>query len=210
MSDDRNALLAAASHPRRASMDDAGVLSRLFAAAFTTDPVFDWIARPGPKRPRALEQFFFWLLRTRALSHGEVWMTPDASVCAAWLPPESPASPGGFLDQMRLMPMFVRLCGLPRLGRGSAMGDAMEKNHPHELHFYLAFIAVAPRLQGLGLGGAMLEATVRRADEEHVPAYLENSNPKNTKLYERNGFVAGKNIAPKGAPPLIAMWRAAR
>lgn len=210
MSDDRNTLLAAAAHPRRAGLDDAGVLSRLFAAAFTTDPVFDWIARPGPKRAGALEQFFFWLLKTRALPLGEVWMTQDASVCAAWLPPGSPASPGGFFDQMRLMPMFVRLCGLPRLGRGSAMGDTMEKNHPHEAHFYLAFIAVAPRLQGLGLGGAMLEATVSRADEQHVPAYLENSNPKNTKLYERAGFVAGKNIAPKGAPPLIAMWREKR
>jgi ribosomal protein S18 acetylase RimI-like enzyme len=108
---------------------------------------------------------------------------------------------------MKLMPMFVRLCGFPRLMRGSAMGDAMEKNHPHEPHFYLAFIAVAPRLQGLGLGGAMLEATIKRADAAHMPAYLENSNPKNTRLYERAGFAARKSISPGGAPPLIAMWR---
>ena len=108
---------------------------------------------------------------------------------------------------MRLMPLFLRLCGFPRLLRGAAMADAMEKNHPHEQHFYLAFIAVAPRLQGLGLGGAMLDATVKRADEMGVPAYLENSNPRNTKLYERAGFVVRKNIAPLGAPPLMAMWR---
>jgi GNAT superfamily N-acetyltransferase len=111
------------------------------------------------------------------------------------------------MEQLRLMPLFVRLCGFPRLLRGSAMADAMEKNHPHHPHFYLSFVAVAPRLQGLGLGGAILEATVKRADEAGVPAYLENSNPKNTKLYQRAGFVAGKNIAPAGAPPLIAMWR---
>jgi GNAT superfamily N-acetyltransferase len=86
----------------------------------------------------------------------------------------------------------------------------MEKNHPHEAHFYLAFIAVAPRLQGLGLGGAILEATVKRADAAGMPAYLENSNPKNTRLYERSGFVAGKNIAPNGAPALVGMWRAQR
>ncbi|MEI9885678.1 MAG: GNAT family N-acetyltransferase [Rhizomicrobium sp.] len=210
MPEDRNALLAAASNPRRATLDDAAVLSRLFAAAFTTDPVMDWIARPGPRRAQALEQFFFWLLRVRALPFGEVWMSADAGVCAAWLPPGAPASPGGLLDQVRLLPMFVRLCGFPRLGRGSAMGDAMEKNHPPEPHFYLAFIAVAPRLQGLGLGGAMLEATVKRADEQGVPAYLENSNPKNTKLYQRAGFLPRKSIAPPGAPPLMAMWRQAR
>ena len=210
MSEDRHALLAAAAKPRRATIDDSGVLSRLFAAAFTHDPVMDWIARPAPQRARALEQFFFWLLRVRAIPFGEVWMSADASVAAAWLPPGADASPGSFVEQMRLMPLFVRLCGFPRLLRGSAMADAMEKNHPQQKHFYLAFIAVAPRLQGLGLGGAMLEATVKRADEAGVPAYLENSNPKNTRLYERAGFVAGKNIAPKGAPPLLSMWREKR
>ncbi len=207
MSADRHALLAAAAHPRRATIDDAGALSRLFAAAFTHDPVMDWIARPAPKRARALEQFFFWLLRVRAIPYGEVWMSADASVCAAWLPPGADASPGGFVEQMKLMPLFVRLCGFPRLLRGAAMADAMEKNHPQEKHFYLAFIAVAPRLQGLGLGGAMLEATVTRADAAGLPAYLENSNPKNTRLYARAGFVAGRNIAPPQAPPLISMWR---
>ena len=207
MSDDRHALLAAIAAPRRATVDDAATLSRLFAAAFTADPIFNWMARPGPRRAQVLEQFFFWLLKTRAIPFGEVWKSADGNVCAAWLPPDTPASPGGFFEQMRLLPLFVRLCGFPRLRRGSAMADAMEKNHPKEQHYYLAFIAVAPRLQGLGLGGAMLEATVKRADELAVPAYLENSNPRNTKLYERAGFVARRNIAPPGAPPLISMWR---
>jgi ribosomal protein S18 acetylase RimI-like enzyme len=210
MSEDRHELLAAASAPRRATDAEAPVLSRLFAAAFTTDPIFNWMARPGPRRAQVLEQFFFWLLKTRAIPFGEVWMSSDANVCAAWLPPETPASPGGFFEQMRLLPLFVRLCGFPRLLRGSAMADAMEKNHPHEKHYYLAFIAVAPRLQGLGLGAAMLEATVKRADEMGVPAYLENSNPRNAKLYERAGFVARKSISPPGAPPLVAMWRERR
>ena len=205
--DDRHARLAAASHPRRARTQDAQTLARLFAAAFSHDPVFDWIARRGPKRAEGLERFFFWLLQVRAIPFGEVWMSADGNVAAAWLPPGTAASPGGFMEQMRLLPLFVRLCGFPRLMRGSAMADAMEKNHPHEHHFYLAFIAVAPRLQGLGLGGAMLEATVKRADAMGVPAYLENSNPRNTKLYERAGFVARKNISPPGAPPLVGMWR---
>ena len=208
MNEDRHTLLAQASAPRRASTLDAGGLSLLFTAAFLSDPVFDWIARSGPGRARALEQFFFWLLKTRAIPFGEVWMCEGAS--AAWLPPGTPASPGGFVEQMRLLPLFIRLCGLPRLMRGAAMADVMEKNHPSENHFYLAFIAVAPRLQGLGLGGALLDATLKRADEKGMPAYLENSNPRNTRLYERCGFVAGRNIAPPDGPPLLTMWRPAR
>lgn len=208
--EDRNALLALASNPRRANQGDAGTIARLFAAAFMADPVMDWIARAGPKRAQGLERFFFWLLQVRAIPFGEVWLSPDGNVAAAWLPPDTPASPGGFVEQMKLLPMFLRLCGFPRLMRGSAMADAMEKHHPHDKHFYLAFIGVAPRLQGLGLGGALLDATLKRADETHMPAYLENSNPKNSRLYERAGFVARKNIAPPGAPPLIGMWRNAR
>ena len=208
--EDRNALLLRASNPRRANQNDTGAIARLFAAAFATDPVMDWIARAGPKRAQGLERFFFWLLQVRAIPFGEVWMSEDASVAAAWLPPGTHASPGGFFEQMTLLPMFLRLCGLARVSRGSAMGDAMEKNHPKEPHFYLAFIGVAPRLQGLGLGGAMLEANLKHVDAAHEAAYLENSNPKNARLYERAGFVARKNIAPPGAPPLIGMWRKAR
>lgn len=208
MTEDRHALLAAAARPRRAKDADARPLARLLSAAFLTDPVFDWIARPGRRRAEVMEEFFFWLLKTRALPLGEVWMSEG--VAAVWIPPDAPASPSGFFEQLRLLPLFLRLCGLPRFRRGAAMGDAMEKSHPHENHFYLAFIAVAPRLQGLGLGGAMLEANLQAIDAQGAAAYLENSNPKNTRLYERAGFVARRNIAPAGAPPMIAMWRGAR
>jgi len=209
-SEDRHARLAAAGNPRRANDADVPALARLFAAAFANDPVFDWIARRGAKRAAGLERFFFWVLKARAVPFGEVWMAEDCGTAAAWLPPDAPASPGGFFEQLRLLPMFVRLCGIPRLGRGSAMAEAMEKHHPKDPHFYLSFIGVAPRLQGMGLGSAILEATIRRADAQGWAAYLENSNPKNTRLYERHGFVARPSIAPRGAPPLLPMWRGAQ
>ena len=206
--DDRHTLLAGAANPRRAKDTDAGPLSRLLAASFQTDPVFDWIARPGSRRAIVLEEFFFWLLKTRAIPFGEVWMSEG--VVAVWIPPDAPASPGGFFEQLRLLPLFWRLCGLPRLGRGAAVGDAMEKHHPHESHFYLAFVGVAPRLQGMGLGGAILETTIKHADENRWACYLENSNPRNTRLYERLGFMTRRNIAPTSAPPMMAMWRPAK
>jgi ribosomal protein S18 acetylase RimI-like enzyme len=74
----------------------------------------------------------------------------------------------------------------------------------------LFFIAVHPSFQGKGLGSAILEATLKHIDETGMPAYLENSNMRNNRLYERTGFVAKKNISPEGAPPLIPMWRTAK
>ncbi len=199
--------LYAAANPRRAQAKDTAPLARLFAAAFAGDPLFEWISRPGTKRAEGLERFFSWLLEVRAIPYGEVWLAEDRSVAAAWLPPDVPATTGRIRDQLPLLPMFLRLCGVPRILRGAAVADAMEKHHPAERHYYLAFIAVAPRLQGMGLGSAMLEATLGRADAAGLPAYLENSNPRNTRLYERHGFMVRRNIAPRGAPPLLAMWR---
>ena len=209
MSDDRQARLDEAAAPRRANDGDAAALARLFTAAFLNDPVFDWIARRGPRRAAGLERFFFWLLRTRAIPFGEVWLAGECAA-AAWLPPDTPPSPGGLFEQVRLLPLFLRLCGIPRLLRGAAVGQAMERHHPRESHYYLSFIAVAPRFQGMGLGSAILDATLARADQRGWAAYLENSNPRNTPLYERHGFVGRKNIAPSGSPPVLAMWRDAR
>jgi ribosomal protein S18 acetylase RimI-like enzyme len=193
--------------PCRATLSDAGDLARLFAVAFHTDPIFNWMARNDGTRLPALQEFFHWILTERSISYGEVWMTDGAA--AIWLPPGAAASPGGFFEQLKLLPLFMRVCGISRLLRGAALAGAMEKNHPHEPHYYLGFIAVAPECQGQGLGSALLSATLERIDAAGAPAYLENSNPRNTPLYERHGFVAGKNIAPKGAPPMMAMWRKA-
>lgn len=200
--------LRAASAPRQAQAADAALLGRLFAAAFLHDPVFSWIARAGPQRQAALESFFHWMMQTRVIPFGEAWIGDGAA--AAWLPPGAPASPGGILEQIRLLPLFLKLCGVTRLPRGASMADALEKHHPHVPHFYLAVVGVAPDSQGMGLGSAILDATLKRVDAAHLPAYLENSNPRNTRLYERAGFVTRADIAPHGAPPLLGMWRDAR
>jgi ribosomal protein S18 acetylase RimI-like enzyme len=88
------------------------------------------------------------------------------------------------------------------------MAKAMEHAHPPEPYFYLAFVGVAPRFQGTGLGTALLESTLGRVDAVGMPAFLENSNPRNIKLYERFGFrVTDEISARKDAPPLYAMLR---
>jgi GNAT superfamily N-acetyltransferase len=108
------------------------------------------------------------------------------------------------------MPLFLKMCGLGGIVRGAAISGELERAHPREMHFYLSFMAVDPLFQGMGLGSAILDATLRRIDETGMPAYLENSSPRNTPLYERGGFVALKNILPEKAPPLISMLRQAR
>lgn len=207
MSEGSHILLAEAAAPRRARKEDAGVLARLFAAAFLTDPVFDWLTRPGVKRAGALERFFFCILNARAALQGDVWMSESASVAAIWLPPETTEYTGSIGEHLHQVLSFARLCGVPRLQRGFAFAEAIEKNRPKQRHFYLAFFAVAPRLQSLGLGGVFLDALLAQADRQSMPVYLENSLPGNTGFYEHHGFKRLRSIAPIGAPPMISMWR---
>jgi ribosomal protein S18 acetylase RimI-like enzyme len=210
MDDDCVKRVKAASNPRRATPEDALVLSQLFASAFRNDPIIDFMVRTGPRRAAALEEFFHFLLHERDIQQGEVWMSSDGHACTMWSPPgASTGAPGGFVQRLRLLPAYLRIFGFARLGRCSSIVGAMKKNHPTERHFYLAFMAVSPQYQGAGLGSAILAATLKRIDDAGVAAYLENSNPKNTRLYQRAGFVAQKNILPDGVPPLVAMWRAA-
>ncbi len=207
MDSDQAERLRSASNPRLATPEDALALSQLFASAFLNDPVFDFTVRADAKRPVALETLFHTFLSKRDIPQGEVWMSADGVACAAWLPPGAHIGPTGLIQQLRAIPLYVTICGFSRLGRGGAIAAAMEKNHPAEPHYYLPFMAVEPRYQGMGLGSAILEATLRRIDDAGAAAYLENSNPKNTRLYERVGFALQKNISPAGAPPLVAMLR---
>src|SRR5262249_23323502 len=204
---DKMALLEAASNPRRATLNDAVRLSKMFASAFMDDPLFDYMIRPGTRRMAALELFFHGMLSARDIPQGEVWMSTDGNACVSWLAPDARHSLGGLIQKLRWLPFIVTVCGLSRLTRGLAIMEAMEKNHPHERHFYLALIAVSPEYHGIGLGSRLLKATLKQIDLAGLGAYVESSNPKNATFYERSGFVALKNIAPVGAPSLIAMWR---
>lgn len=196
---------------RRATLDDVPRLARLFTAVFASDPVFSWLTREGRSRNAVLERFFLRVLERRTLPHGETWVAANGLAAAAWIPPYSPLQSPSLIEDLRMFPTIVRLTGLPRLARGAAMASAMSDAHPDEPCFYLAFIGVAPRLQGAGLGSLLLEHTLARVDAARAAAYLENSNPRNLKLYERAGFsVTREIVARRDAPPLFAMWRPVR
>lgn len=208
--DDKMARMTAASNPRRATLSDALNLSKLFASAFMDDPLFNYMIRGGARHEAMLETFFHEILAARDIPQGEVWMSADASACVCWLSPDARRSPGGLVQKLRWLPFFIRVYGLANFGRSMAILEAMEKNHPPGHHFYLSFIAVSPKYFGMGLGSRLLKATFKQIDAAGFGAYVESSNPKNATFYERAGFVAQKNIAPAGAPSLIAMWREAK
>jgi GNAT superfamily N-acetyltransferase len=55
-------------------------------------------------------------------------------------------------------------------------------------HWHLGPMAVEPRLQGHGIGSALLRECCRRIDADGSAAYLENDKAENLPLFERFGF----------------------
>jgi len=83
----------------------------------------------------------------------------------------------------------------------------MEKEHPKEPHWYLFALGTRPEARGKGLASSVISAVTRRCDETNMPAYLENTNPLNTPLYERHGFKTRKTIQVDGKVPISFMYR---
>lgn len=203
----------AAADPRRAGRTELPQVRDLLTTAFMDDPVFGWGFRAGPGLRDGLNAYFDFSLDQQCAPHDRIYVAGDYAAAAAWLPASGLASLSIPAWRMMLMlPRMLQITGWSRLTRAMALGDAMEKHHPPEPpHWYLFFIGVAPALKGQGVGSALLEATLKQVDAERMPAYLDNSNPKNTRLYERHGFRAVSEYRAKpDAPPMLGMWRDAR
>ena len=210
---DAQAARAAAADPCRAARADHDRVARLLARAFADDPVMRWGFRDDGRRHRALRAYMRYVVGAQAAPHDAIFAARDFSATAVWMPPASlDALKLPFWRALLVFPRMVRIAGWSRLTRTMALGEAMDKHHPPAPpHWYLFFLGVEPALQGQGLGSAMLEATLKQVDAARLPAHLDNSNPKNTRLYERHGFrVVTEYRARPDAPPIQGMWRNAR
>jgi ribosomal protein S18 acetylase RimI-like enzyme len=59
-------------------------------------------------------------------------------------------------------------------------------------HYYLWGLAVDPAHKREGIGTALLEPLLAKADAEKMPVYLETHDEKNVAYYQRKGFSLAK------------------
>ena len=55
-------------------------------------------------------------------------------------------------------------------------------------HAYLWGLAVVPGQQGKGIGTALMQPVLAKADAEKIPVYLATHEEKNVRYYQRYGF----------------------
>jgi ribosomal protein S18 acetylase RimI-like enzyme len=168
--------------------------------AFTEDPVIRWIL-PDPQTFLTAFPRLAALLGGSAFDAGTADRTDGDSGAALWVPPSAPS------DDEALVALLVHSVAEHRHPEAFAFLEQVETHHPAEPHWYLPFIGVDPAHQGKGVGSALLQRGLARADADRLPAYLEASSPRNRALYERHGFVVIGEIQTGDSPPLWPMWR---
>lgn len=193
---------------RRASDADAALVAAIHAEAFADDPLLAWLFPDERRRPALLSRYFLTVARELYLRHREVYLFGESGA-TMWLPPGTSPDSLSLLTWTSLLWRMWLAHGFAGLSRARLASESMKANHPTEPHYYLHAIGVRKSEQGKGVGSALLRQMVSRCDGEGKLAYLENSNPRNTPLYERHGFrVVGEWTAPNG-PPLWFMRRRA-
>lgn len=180
---------------------DASRVIDVVSEAFLNDPTWSW-AFPDPAARRN-----WWTFCIRqALRYPWTFKTERYETVSVWIPPD-----GTELSHEAELGVPGRLADLVG-SRAAEVGELLDRfgrAHPrHEPHYYLSLLGTKNEHRGQGLGIALLEENLTRIDSEHMPAYLESSNPNNNHRYESVGFVAVTTFqAPGNGPAVTGMWR---
>lgn len=186
--------------------------SRSLAAAFFDDPTSRFLLPREQSRDRWLQLIHEASLR-HVLSEGHVQAIDgdEVSGVIGLVPPgRYPLPTTRFLRH--IVPIILQLPtgGFP-LGRAvrALQAQAMiDRLHIKEAHWYVAVLGVLPERQGEGLGRALLDPALARADRDRLPTYLETSNERNLTFYGRFGFEVMQEVSiPGGGPPVWTMLR---
>lgn len=169
---------------------DVAAAAQALARAFHDDPLQSYVF-PDPAERAARSPAHFAPLLRYGLQFGEVLTTAgNPAGAAVWLgptawevTPERAAAAG--LDEL------PNTLGPDAAERFFSALAAIEPYHHRDVppaHWYLMVVGVAPEAQGRGVGQALLQPLMDRAEAAGQPCYLETAQPKNVAFYKRLGF----------------------
>jgi ribosomal protein S18 acetylase RimI-like enzyme len=172
------------------SEENLDAAAQSLARAFQDDPLQAYVFPDPIERTKRSPAHFAPLLRY-GLLFGEVLTTQGKPLGAAvWLPPETwqvtpeRASAAGFDD-------LPNILGEEAAERFFSVLEAIDPYHHQDVppeHWYVMVVGVSPEARGQGLGRALLEPIMNRADAAGLPCYLETAQPDNVAFYEYLGF----------------------
>jgi GNAT superfamily N-acetyltransferase len=162
----------------------------VLARAFFHDPLMVYMLPDEGRRARLLPWQYGTLVRYGLLA-GEVYTTSDCAGVAIWLlEREDDDDRLDRLEQSGILEAPDRL-GLEAFTRFASVTGHLETLRRREMpsrYWYLPVVGVDPTRQGHGLGAALLEPILSRADSTGLACYLETLQSRNVPFYRRLGF----------------------
>ncbi|MCI0712983.1 MAG: GNAT family N-acetyltransferase [Chloroflexi bacterium] len=188
-------------------LEDAESVGHVLADAFQGEPNFTYMLSDDEKRRNVLPWFLTVAVKAGHI-YGEVYTTPDLQGAAGWL---SPGKELGLTEMLRTglikMPFMFGWSAFMRSMRLNSQLEKIQQNMVGDRRWYLMVLGVAPSAQGKGLGGALMQPVLERADAAGIPCYLETFSERNVSFYQKHGFTvrASGTIAGDGPPYWIMM-----
>jgi GNAT superfamily N-acetyltransferase len=186
--------------------------SHVLARAFFNDPLQCYTFPDPQQRARLSPAHFAAIVRYGVLA-GELWGTEGAlNGVVIWSSPDREHN-DEWLEQSGLSAL-PRVIGAGPHARFHEMIDHVEALHSRDVtrpHWYAMVIGVDPSCQGQGIGTALLQPVMARADAAGVPCYLETCQPRNVPFYRKQGFeVLLEAVEPKSGLPFWTFLREPR
>jgi ribosomal protein S18 acetylase RimI-like enzyme len=184
--------------------------AEVVTASFFEYPMFTFYF-PDPKKRTQNMAWYLGNVLTCALRYGEVFTTPDLAGVAFTLPPGHTKISqweyllnGFMLTPLKLGPHdFVRSQDCEAF-----VATTHEEIMCERPHYYLWGLAIEPAHKRQGVGTALMQPLLRKADAEKMPFYLETHDENNVKYYQRMGFeLARADKIRKYGLPIWCMLR---
>jgi GNAT superfamily N-acetyltransferase len=185
-----------------ADEDRLSALAPVFGRAFVDEAMMCWPMGDAQDAAERFTRCFAFFLEV-ALGLGLVSEAGTASGAAVWIPPDQFAS---WDDHPWNQPRIRALTddGGRRYDEFWRWVDTHTSSEPL---WQLDSIAVEPRLQGRGYGGALIVEGQARARADGVGAFLSTGTARNVSLYQKYGFRVTDDACAPGNGPRIWFMR---
>ncbi|MET8799668.1 GNAT family N-acetyltransferase [Nocardia sp. NPDC004568] len=193
---------------RRVGPSDLEPLTEAFRKATLDEAVTAWILRDYP-----VDQFLDeWVpqIIDRGLRDDEIWVAgSDGEIWAISIWQKLTSADRLIAEAETMRGHAERAPEVRPLQRSAYVTELLAREHPRRFpHSYLELIITVPEYRGGGAGAAILTERTRQFSAAGLPACLEASTERSSRLYTRQGFVrtGETHTLPEEGPTLIPMW----
>lgn len=191
---------------REAHPDERRSVLELLGRAFHDDPVAMHLFPDDASRSARWTRFSTLAMHRMGAS-ARLLTTEGIRGAALWQEPGQTE-----LGALPRAATTFRLLGL--MGRGTARAIRLDAwtspCRPVAPHYYLAALGTEHSERRRGIGSALIERVLTRADRDRLPVYLESSKARNVPFYQKHGFQIVTELHAANGLTVWPMLRRAR